>query len=82
MINFYYPYINDEGLVTLICAQPNSRLRYDCTRFRYNEDGNIVKFYEKEDACDWLIENIKFEKIDKKYMVREESNRKWKDYLK
>lgn len=77
----YYPFINTDGLATVVATNHWELDDYDQRRFRYDDDGDKIVFYDEEEAVEWLHENIKPDKIESQYASRIQSNDMWDDLL-
>lgn len=63
-----------KNKLTVVTMQWFDEPDYVNERFFKDKDGNILKFDDEDEAIDWLIKNIKKEKIDPEYLKRIEEN--------
>lgn len=54
--------------LTVVCMQWFDEYDYEIERFFKSKNGEILKFYDESEAIKWLLENIKEELIDPKYL--------------
>ena len=65
-IPIYIPIVHGESkLVTILHTSDSMLYEIDQYTFIPNKDGDSYKFYELQEAIDWVLENVKPELIDK-----------------
>jgi hypothetical protein len=57
-----------DGKLTVVCMQWFDESDYESERFFRDKDGRVLKFYDENEAINWLLENIKEELIDSEYL--------------
>jgi hypothetical protein len=63
-----------KNKLTVVTMQWFDESDYVDERFFRDKNGDILKFDDEDEAIDWLIKNIKKEKIDPEYLKRIEEN--------
>jgi hypothetical protein len=69
MSDVYYKiyYMQNKDYVTVVCMQRFDEDDYNGEHFFKNKKGDILKFYKENDAIEWLLDNVREDKIDPEY---------------
>ncbi|MFS0905681.1 hypothetical protein AB3N02_21795 [Priestia aryabhattai] len=65
--DIYYRILDYKGKLTIVCMQWFDEYDYNEEDFLTDEDGDRYMFHTKNEAIDWLNENVKEEYIDDEY---------------
>jgi len=67
--NVYYKiyYWSIKDCVTVVCMQWFDEDDYNEEHFFKDENGEVLMFYQEKEAIEWLLNNIKDDKIDPEY---------------
>jgi len=60
-------YLDREDHVTVVCMQDFDEYDYIQEHFFKDENGEILKFEWEHEAIQWLIDNVKEDKVDPEY---------------
>jgi len=60
-------YLDRKDYVTIVCLQDFDEYDYIQEHFFKDENGEVLKFYNEQEAIQWLTDNVKEDSIDPEY---------------